>query len=72
MPIYEYRCQVCEVRFDARRPPEASSLPGPPCPDGHEPTRRLLSVFATAGRSAGSDAPPSGGCGPGCACACGA
>jgi putative FmdB family regulatory protein len=50
MPIYEFRCSECEARFEARRPADQSDAPAP-CPNGHENTRRLLSVFATAGRS---------------------
>lgn len=75
MPIYEFRCAECDTRFEARLP-VAMSGSTPPCPEGHESTRRILSVFATAGRS-DSAAPGGGfggsggggGCGPGCACA---
>ncbi|MGD0084151.1 MAG: zinc ribbon domain-containing protein [Acidimicrobiales bacterium] len=76
MPIYEFRCSECEVRFEARRPVDQSDAVAPACPNGHATTRRVLSVFATAGRAAasglpsGGDLPASGGgCGPGCACA---
>jgi putative FmdB family regulatory protein len=78
MPIYEFRCQECEARFEARRPAELSDAPAPACPNGHASARRMLSVFATTGRSAGTSgtdwespvaASGGGGCGPGCACA---
>ncbi|MGA2209243.1 MAG: zinc ribbon domain-containing protein [Acidimicrobiales bacterium] len=73
MPIYEFRCSECEARFEARRPAELSDATPPTCPSGHTATRRVLSVFATAGKAAGSSAPAGdfggGGCGPGCACA---
>ena len=56
-----------------RRPAELSDATPPTCPSGHTATRRVLSVFATAGKAAGSSAPAGdfggGGCGPGCACA---
>ena len=76
MPLYEYRCRSCDTTFSERRPMSRSSEPAT-CPDGHPEARRVLSVFATAGRSSGgADAPaPSfggggfgGGCGGGCAC----
>ena len=40
------------------------------CPQGHDDTSRLLSVFATVGRATagGTDAAPAGACGSGCAC----
>jgi len=76
MPIYEFRCSDCGRRFEARRPAEQSDAAAPACPDGHTATRRILSVFATAGRSGSSDvaaegafSDSAGGCGPGCACA---
>lgn len=75
MPFYEYRCEVCERRFELRRPVQEASAPAS-CPEGHPGARRLLSVFATAGRSGGDAAPmPVGGGGGGCcggACGCGA
>ena len=78
MPVYDYRCRTCEKVFEQR-----TTLAGADdvvCPDGHADVKRLLSVFAVAGRatasagssaSAGSDGPlPSGGgcCGGGCGC----
>ncbi|MGH9172597.1 MAG: FmdB family zinc ribbon protein [Acidimicrobiales bacterium] len=73
MPIYEFRCSQCDTRFEARRAAELSDATPPPCPNGHPDVRRLLSVFATAGKAVGrSDAAPQrggSGCGSGCACA---
>jgi putative FmdB family regulatory protein len=75
VPVYDYRCRSCEKVFEQR-----TSLDGADdvvCPDGHDDVKRLLSVFAVAGRatpsagSSGSAAPmPSGGgcCGGGCGC----
>ena len=73
MPVYEYVCRTCDSRFEARRSMADASAPID-CPDGHEDTTRLLSVFASVGRAstggAGSSLPPpAGGCGAGCACA---
>jgi putative FmdB family regulatory protein len=74
MPVYEYRCQTCDTRFEARRPMSEASAPIN-CPDGHLDTTRLLSVFASVGHGsepaampAGGAGPVGGGCGPGCAC----
>ncbi|MGO8877113.1 MAG: FmdB family zinc ribbon protein [Acidimicrobiales bacterium] len=74
MPIYEFRCSGCEARFEARRPSELSDAAPPACPSGHVSTRRVLSVFATAGKASSGPAAAAGdfgggGCGPGCACA---
>lgn len=71
MPVYEYMCRTCDSRFEARRPMSEAGAPIA-CPDGHDDTTRLLSVFASVGKSAGPAAatpPAGGGCGPGCACA---
>jgi putative FmdB family regulatory protein len=74
MPVYEYLCRTCDTRFEARRAMTDSGSPID-CPDGHADTTRLLSVFASVGRSgdlAGAaapvGAPMGGGCGAGCAC----
>lgn len=69
MPIYEYRCGTCDTTFELRRDSALSSAPAT-CPDGHDRARRVLSVFATVGRS--GEAPgvaPVAACGPDCACA---
>lgn len=76
MPVYEYLCRTCDTRFEARRSMTDSAAPID-CPDGHPETTRMLSVFASVGRSvAGSGVGPApmggpvgGGCGAGCACA---
>jgi putative FmdB family regulatory protein len=71
VPLYEYRCIDCEGVFEVRRS-MADADAEVRCPDGHTQVRRLLSVFATAGRS-DSGAPvaipaPAAGCGGHCAC----
>ena len=80
MPLYEYVCRVCDTRFEARRSMSDAAAPIS-CPAGHPDTTRLLSVFASVGRSASGGprpaagpagvrtGPPAGGCGAGCACA---
>lgn len=77
MPLYEFRCRTCDTVFTERRPMSRSSDPAT-CPDGHDDARRVLSVFATAGKGASSPSDSSaalspaawsgGGCGGGCAC----
>ena len=73
MPLYEYRCPICDDTFDARRSMADASEPID-CPQGHTGSRRLLSVFASVGGAAAPSpaaAPrPSGGgcCGGMCGC----
>ena len=44
MPLYEYRCRTCDERFELRRAMSDSDL-ATPCPEGHDDTVRLLSMF---------------------------
>lgn len=71
VPLYEYRCRVCDDHFEVRRPMSESGAPAT-CPDGHIDTVRLLSMFASAGaptRPTGAPAASTGGCcGGGCGC----
>ncbi|MSQ23432.1 MAG: zinc ribbon domain-containing protein [Chloroflexi bacterium] len=75
MPIYEYYCPTCEIKFEKLRPMTASAEPAE-CPEGHQGAARVLSVFSAFGR--GEDGEPmalagaGGGCGCGGACSCGA
>jgi putative FmdB family regulatory protein len=71
MPIYEFLCRDCDTRFEQKRSGAEFDAPAPPCPNGHATTRRVLSVFATAGATASSGpaGASGGGCGAGCACA---
>jgi putative FmdB family regulatory protein len=74
MPIYEYECPGCGLRFDRRVTMHA---PEPACPTcGAADVRRLISVFAATGTATEAPrtaigGPPAGGCCGG-ACACGA
>ncbi|MEQ8437191.1 MAG: zinc ribbon domain-containing protein [Ilumatobacter fluminis] len=73
MPTYEFRCRTCDDTFEVRRPMSRSGDPAT-CPDGHDDTARLLSVFARTGSSSSGPMPvsamPAGGgcCGGGCGC----
>ena len=78
MPLYEYVCNDCALRFELLRPAGRMNEPAP-CPSGHASARRVLSTFAAIGGKAqaeGSSAErmdTGGGCGDGCGnCACGA
>jgi putative FmdB family regulatory protein len=70
MPIYEYRCQSCEVSFEAlvtRSDPQAQ------CPScGGNELAREMSVFASSAGNgsaqAAGPAPAPRGCGSGCGC----
>jgi len=53
MPIYEYKCNDCEARFEklARRISEIND-DSPACPHcGSDDTRRVISAFARHGES---------------------
>jgi putative FmdB family regulatory protein len=73
VPLYEFRCRVCDERFEVRRSMRDAGLAAS-CPDGHDDTVRLLSTFATTGVAAlaGTPAAVGGGgrgcCGGGCGC----
>ncbi len=46
MPIYEYRCQACNERFEEYL--SMSTKPKPPCPKcGHADVERLWSTINT-------------------------
>ena len=49
MPIYEYRCEQCQHRFEEYL--STSTKPAPPCPEcGAENPTRLLSQITPEGR----------------------
>ena len=74
MPIYEYVCPQCNVRFDRLQPTGTSHAE---CPDCGLPSKKALSLFSAFVSTGGDFAEPvagMGGCG-GCAsgaCACSA
>jgi putative FmdB family regulatory protein len=46
MPIYEYRCEACQERFEEYL--STSTKPAPPCPAcGSEKVARVLSRIST-------------------------
>ncbi len=45
MPIYEYLCPVCRVRFERLRPIAQAEAPAT-CPNGHDGAPRAISRFA--------------------------
>ena len=63
MPIYEYHCSVCEVRFDKMRPISRADEPAP-CPTCQLLAGRCASVFAAHGSDGRALAGSNGG---GCA-----
>ncbi|MBE0479897.1 MAG: zinc ribbon domain-containing protein [Dehalococcoidia bacterium] len=64
MPIYEYRCSECSLKFELLRPmsraDEAASCPR--CKNG---AKKILSMFAAFSKSSGGDSAPVAG-GSGC------
>lgn len=63
MPLYEYRCEECDHRFEIlqRLGVGADGLSCPSC--GQERLAKQFSTFAASGTQATSAAPmPSGGC----------
>ncbi|MFN0089382.1 MAG: FmdB family zinc ribbon protein, partial [Acidimicrobiales bacterium] len=62
MAVYEFRCRTCDDVFEVSRPMSDAGLPAA-CPAGHADTVKLLSAFASVGRSAGAAA-ASPGAGP--------
>lgn len=67
MPMYEYYCPHCEVKFDKLRSFAQADAPAR-CPEcGGEDTRRVISRCASFSRSSdGSTSSPSGGGCAGC------
>jgi putative FmdB family regulatory protein len=75
MPLYEYYCPDCRQPFEILRGAARADDPAA-CPScQQESTQRILSLFASAVKSSGSDAGApmmsGGGCCGGGACACG-
>lgn len=74
MPIYEYVCSNCHIKFDRLQPSGSAHAE---CPECGLPSKKALSLFAAV--TSGDDGEPAsvagmGGC-PGCAggaCACSA
>jgi putative FmdB family regulatory protein len=78
MPLYEYYCTDCKIKFEALRPMSKADAPIQCKNCESVRTSRALSVFAAPARSSGADFSPgrghSHGGGGGCcggACGCG-
>ncbi len=74
MPVYEYVCDNCAIRFEELRP-LSRMHDAATCPDGHAGGQRVLSTFAALSSDSLNEAGPvgGGGCGGGCTgCSCGA
>lgn len=69
MPLYEYRCRVCDTSFQLLRAVGSADDPAP-CPAGHTDAVRALSLVAPVRRGEVMTAPASGGgcCGGACGC----
>jgi putative FmdB family regulatory protein len=73
MPVYEYYCRACQIKFELLRPMKMATLTAR-CPEGHIGATRTVSVFAAFGRDEEGSLVPAagGGCACGGSCACGA
>jgi putative FmdB family regulatory protein len=69
MPLYEFRCRVCESSFQLLRSIGTADEPAA-CPAGHADTVRALSLVAPVRRPGTMAAPAAGGgcCGGACGC----
>ena len=76
MPIYEFFCPKCAVKFEELRPMTRADEPAT-CAKGHRDANRTLSMFAAVGKNddgSFAEMPSSGGGGCGCGgggCGCG-
>lgn len=53
MPIYEYDCDSCQIRFQKL---QSMSFEGDlPCPECGKPSKRAISVFAAVSKSSSGD-----------------
>ncbi len=64
MPLYECRCERCELTFEVLAPLSASRMRSRPCPECGRPARRIISAasfsFGPARASEGSTAAADG------------
>ncbi|HCF58489.1 MAG TPA: FmdB family transcriptional regulator [Myxococcales bacterium] len=56
MPLYEYRCDACAIRFEELVRSQTERVRCPKC--GTDAVKRQMSTFAMHGSRSGSDAPP--------------
>jgi len=73
MPIYEYTCQECGLRFDALRSMKDADSPIPCKACRSEQTRRAISVFfaSSEGRPVAAASSGCGSCQGGSCASCG-
>jgi len=64
MPVYEYCCSKCDVKFELLRPMSQVGQDAP-CPKCQNGAHKVLSSFAAFSKSAGGDSAPVAG-GGGC------
>ncbi|MBU2009543.1 MAG: zinc ribbon domain-containing protein [Chloroflexi bacterium] len=64
MPVYEYGCSGCSLKFESLRP--MAEADGVECPRCHRRAKRLLSRFASFSRSAEGVSAPISGTAPSC------
>ncbi len=70
MPVYEYVCPDCGLKFELLRPLSQASE-GASCPRCHNSAERIFSVFASFSESDSGETAPISGTGSSCA-SCGA
>ncbi|MBM4433133.1 MAG: zinc ribbon domain-containing protein [Chloroflexi bacterium] len=60
MPIYEYVCTKCNLKFEELRP-LCASADGASCPQCHNNAKRVLSTFRSVSKSESGISTPVGG-----------
>ena len=66
MPIYEYRCDDCQVTFEKLRPMSKADAPAPCAECGSSDTSRAISLFAAISKSSNGGTHTVSGTGGGC------
>ncbi|MDY6893317.1 MAG: zinc ribbon domain-containing protein [Chloroflexota bacterium] len=60
MPVYEYQCSKCDLRFELLRPMSQVNE-GASCPRCNNGANKVLSSFAAFSKSSSGDSAPVGG-----------
>jgi len=63
MPIYEYLCPECKLKFELLRP-QAEANESASCPRCHNGAKRIFSSFASFSKSSEGTSTPIGGGSP--------
>ena len=53
MPLYDYQCEVCGARFEARH---GFNDPAPACPNGHPQVKRIITTAPATMQGMNADA----------------